>query len=465
MKPPEFRLFRTTAIRLAVKSILFYGFLLLLVLAALYWVSRSHIDDEINTEIEHEIIKLQQIFNTSGSLQLINHIATLLRHKDHIYYLQSAEGEKLAGNLGYWPEEVDIEFSGLAQGSWVEDEALPTGFQEDDAYLPVAAIKFSDGSRLLLARNVEQASYLLEMSEFLLEAMGITILFTVFIAVILGRQILRRMDIIGASASEIMAGDMSQRVPVSHNNDEFDTLAKRLNAMLDRIQKLIKGLRDVTDNIAHDLRSPLTRMRNQMEVTLLEPRSPEEYQKVLRHNINEIETLIRTFNALLSIAQTEAGHHRAQLSRINLKQLALDLMDLYTPLSQSKGQSLVLINGDDSFIFGSRDLLAQSFGNLLENAIKYTPRGGEIKLHIKASANQVEVIVADSGPGIAETEKDHVLEKFVRLESARNTPGNGLGLSLVAAVAGLHNAELVLKDSKPGESNPGLQVIQRFSKA
>jgi signal transduction histidine kinase len=267
------------------------------------------------------------------------------------------------------------------------------------------------------------------------------------------------MDVISTTAGEIMNGNLAQRIPLSGKQDEFDTLADRLNAMLERIQQLIKGIREVTDNVAHDLRSPLTRLRNHMEITLLEPRSPDEYQQVLRQSIEEIESLITTFNALLSIAQAEAGNNRVQWTQVDLKQLAMDLMDLYTPLTEAKAQTLGVINGDDAIILGNRDLLTQSLGNLLENAIKFTPNGGNIRLQIKVSKNQVEVIVADSGPGIPEAEKSRVLEKFVRLDSSRHTPGNGLGLSLVAAVASLHKAELILKDG-----DPGLQVIQRFNK-
>jgi len=172
-----------------------------------------------------------------------------------------------------------------------------------------------------------------------------------------------------------------------------------------------------------------------------------------------IESLIKTFNALLSIAQTEAGNHRTAMTEVSLKQLVTDLMELYKPLAESKGQTLEVINGDDSYIKGSRDLLAQSFGNLLENALKYTPVGGRIQFNIISSEGKVEVIVSDTGPGIPDNEKIHVLEKFVRLESARHTSGNGLGLSLVAAVADFHKAELELRDA-----NPGLEVVQRFSK-
>ena len=456
---PELRLIHTTAVRLAIKSVLLYGLLLSLVLAALYWTSKSHIDDALNTELEQELLSLLQEFKSTDTPQLIKRLEQRQQQEGHIYYLMSANGDKLAGNLLGWPEDTDIEFNGSAQGIWVNDEVIPIDIHDDDAYWPVVATKFDDGSQLLLARNVEQAESLLEFSEFLIEAMGIAIAFAILIAIILGRKILGRMDIISATASNIMAGDLSQRVPISNKDDEFDTLSNRLNSMLDRIQQLIAGIREVTDNIAHDLRSPLTRLRNQMEITLLEPRSEEEYRKVLQHSIEDVESLINTFNSLLSIAQAEAGNHRTLWGQVDLKQLAVDLMDLYTPLTEDKHQTLKVINGHHAIIFGSRDLLAQSFGNLLENAIKYTPEGGSIELQITTSATQVEVSVSDTGPGVPESEKAHVLEKFVRLDNSRHTQGNGLGLSLVQAVANLHKAELELVNT-----HPGLKIIQRFNK-
>ncbi len=453
------RLLHTTAVRLAVKAVLLYGLLLATVLATLYWFSNNNFDTEVERALEQELVNLNQLSVDGGRERLLAAIEQL-QQQGHIVLLASPDGDKLAGNLKEWPEESGIEPDGKARGAWFEEDVIPSELYDDDAYWPVAAVELGDGSQLLLARQVKQSADLLELYEFLLEAMGIAIIFAAFIAVVLGRQILGRMDVISATASEIMHGNLTQRIPLSGKQDEFDTLSGRLNAMLERIQQLIKGIREVTDNVAHDLRSPLTRLRNQMEITLLEPRSQAEYQQILRQSIEEIESLITTFNSLLSIAQAEAGNNRVQWSSVDLKQLAMDLMDLYTPLAESKCQTLGVMNGDQACIQGNRDLLTQSLGNLLENAIKFTPRGGNIRLQIKAGADQVEVVVADTGPGIPDAEKPHVLEKFVRLESSRHTPGNGLGLSLVAAVAKLHNAELLLKDG-----SPGLQVIQRFNRS
>ena len=243
MKLPELRLIHTTAVRLAIKSVLLYGLLLSLVLAALYWVSSDPIDKRLESELEQELFNLQLLNDLSGSHQLIEQINHRKQQKNNIYILVSANGEKLAGNLLDWPEDVNIKLDGRTQNIWVNDEVIPKTIHNDDAYWPIVATQFNDGSKLLLARSIEQATSLQELSEFLIEAMGIAIVFAALISIILGRQILRRMDAISATASDIMGGDLSQRIPVSNKQDEFDTLAGRLNAMLDRVQQLIRNSR------------------------------------------------------------------------------------------------------------------------------------------------------------------------------------------------------------------------------
>jgi signal transduction histidine kinase len=265
------------------------------------------------------------------------------------------------------------------------------------------------------------------------------------------------MDEIGRGAERIAAGDLSQRLPVSTRGDEFDALAGRLNAMLERIEQLIGGMREVTDNVAHDLRSPLARLRNRLEITLLEPRADAEYRQALARGIEDADGVIKTFNALLGIAQAEAGSRRAQWSTVDLASLARDVAELYEPLAEEKGQVLEVDTGPPAPVDGSRDLLAQALGNLLDNAVKYTPVGGTLRIAVRDGA-MPEVHVTDSGPGIAAADRARALERFVRLDGARHTPGNGLGLSLVRAVCKLHRAELILDDARPG-----LHVTLRFS--
>lgn len=458
MKLP--RLLRTTAVRLALRYALIYVVVLSVALAAFFWSTTRYVDSRLEEALEQEIHTLTALFDKAGAENFRQGILRRIEsgpEEDRLYLLVTEGGDNIAGNLIEWPDGPDIPSDGEVRSIWIDDDNILGNVYDDDAYLPVVARELPDGTRLLLAGGVEQAEELQELTEFLIEVLGLSVLLALLMSIVLGRKILGRMDTISQTASEIVAGDLSQRVPVSGQNDEFDALATRLNTMLDRIQQLIKGIREVTDNIAHDLRSPLTRLRNRLEVALLEERNPDEYRQVLERGIEDAKSLTATFNSLLGIAQAEAGNHRTQWGPFELNTLASDLVDLYKPVAEGKGQALKLEDSRAVKFTGSRDLLAQAMGNLMENAIKYTPEGGKIRIQVSRTGDTTAVIVSDTGPGIPESERDHVLQRFVRLEGARNTPGNGLGLSLVKAVTELHGGKLVLDDA-----SPGLRVIMRF---
>jgi signal transduction histidine kinase len=448
------RLFRTTAFRLALRYALVYAGVMGLLLAALFWTSNRYVDSQLEAGLEQELYSLARKFDKNG----VQHVAEAVsRREEHgleegrYYLLVGADGTRIAGNLRAWPPDSPIEYDGKVHNVWVEDDVIPGTRYDDDAYWPVIAKELPDGSRLLLARSVRQAEDLQEFTLYLMAFILIAaVLLAIAMGVTLGRAILARMDTISRTAGDIMAGNLSQRVQVGTSDDEFNALAERLNTMLDRVQQLINGMREVTDNVAHDLRSPLSRLLNRLEVTLLERRSESEYRQAISCTIEDAAVLLATFNAILSIAQLEAGNPRTQWGRVDIDRLARDLMELYEPVARKTGRRLRLTTGEGVEIVGSRDLLAQAIGNLLDNAIKYAPKDGAIELRVRTSADTVEVSVADGGPGIPDSEKTHVLERFVRLESSRHTPGNGLGLSLVKAVAGLHGAELVLGDNRPG---------------
>jgi signal transduction histidine kinase len=425
-----------------------------LLLAVLYWTSSRYVDSQLEAGLEQELFSLATKFENGG----LQHLAEAVSHREEhgleegrYYLLVGPDGARIAGNLLAWPPDSDIPYDGKVHSVWVEDNIIPGARYVDDAYWPVIVRELPDGSRLLLARSVRKAEDLQEFTLYLMVfILAMSVLLALAMGVTLGRTILGRMDAISRTAGDIMAGDLSQRIQVGSSDDEFKALATRLNAMLNRVEQLITGMREVTDNVAHDLRSPLSRLRNRLEVTLLEQRSESEYRQAISSTIEDAESLLSTFNAILGIAQMEAGTPRTQWGLVDLNRLAGDLMELYEPVAQKMGQQLRLVTGEAVEIGGSRDLLAQAVGNLLDNAIKYTPTGGTIDLQVRPSHDTVEVIVADSGPGIPDAEKAHVLERFVRLEGSRHTPGNGLGLSLAKAVAGLHGAELVLGDNRPG---------------
>jgi signal transduction histidine kinase len=456
-------LIRTTAFRLALRHVLVYVCLMGVFLVALFWSSHLYIDSKKVAGLEEELDRLTERFETEGPQSLLKELSESKERrlkKGRYYLLVGPDGTKIAGNLLAWPSGSNVPVDGKMHSIWLEDSVIPDSKYNDDAFGPVIARELPDGSRLLLARNVRHVE---ELEDITLYLMPIILAFAALLALAMGvtlsRTILRRVDAISRTAGEIMAGKLSRRIQVSDRDDEFSTLGRRLNAMLDRVQQLVTGMREVTDHVAHDLRSPLSRARNRLEVTLLEPRSETEYRRVISRTIEDMETVLGTFSALLEIARLEAGSASAPSDRVDLNQLAGDLAELYEPLALDEGQQLSVLTGEPVVIGGSRELLAQAIDNLLDNAIKYTPEGGAIHLEVKPVRDFVEVIVSDSGPGIPEAERTHVLERFVRLERSRHTPGNGLGLSLVKAVARLHGAELRLEDNRPG-----LIVALRFAR-
>ncbi|MBN9060447.1 MAG: HAMP domain-containing protein, partial [Rhizobiales bacterium] len=259
------------------------------------------------------------------------------------------------------------------------------------------------------------------------------------------------------------AGDLSGRLEVTGTGDEFDRLAENLNAMLDRIMHLLHGLKDVSDNIAHDLKTPLTRLRTRVETTLAGPADVEAYRTALEATIEESDQLIRTFNALLMIARVEAGSPDGALGPLDLAQIAADVVEFYEPVAEEAGVTLTLSAEGPLPLSGSRELISQALANLLDNAIKYVASGEPVveAPTVAVTARQVEneivVSVADNGPGIPEAERVRVLQRFVRLEKSRSQPGSGLGLSLVDAVVKLHHGTVAL-----GDAGPGLVVTLRF---
>ncbi|SMG63609.1 integral membrane sensor signal transduction histidine kinase [methanotrophic bacterial endosymbiont of Bathymodiolus sp.] len=367
----------------------------------------------------------------------------------------NSEGEKLGGDLQDWPRNFTI--NGQVVNVWIADKLI-TEQNTADGYWPMIAATLVDGSKLLLAQSLEQAE---ELQEVILYTIIVILLVSVGLALtmgwFIGRTLLARIDKINKTVKAITSGDFSQRVPLSKHNDEFTDLAKQLNHMLMRNEQLLMGMRQVTDNIAHDLRQPLSRLRNRLEITLLEKRDTLEYQQVLAETIEDADELIRTFNALLEIAQTEAGSFRGEWQAVDLSVLLAGLGELYQELAESQGKQLKINVQQGLSVVGNRHLLAQAISNLLDNAIKYTDDQGQISLRAERKGTRLVLQIRDNGLGIPAEKHALVLERFYRLDVARSTSGNGLGLSLVKAVMELHGATLKFEDN-----NPGLAIFLDF---
>jgi signal transduction histidine kinase len=295
------------------------------------------------------------------------------------------------------------------------------------------------------------------VQSFLLGVLGI-IFFSLIAGGITAQRVLRRIDAIRDTSTKIMSGNLSERVPVTKRNDEFDGLATNLNAMLDRIEQLLQGLKEVTDNVAHDLKTPLTRLRNQAESALREGASDASRQQALETTIAESDRLIQTFNALLMIARVEAGAPSGALTDIDVSTIVADVAELYGPVAEDENILVETAIAPGMHLRANRELIGQAMVNLLENAVKYArPEGqgegqtqGRIMVGLRQAGDRVLIEVADNGPGIAEPDRKRVIERFVRLEKSRSDNGSGLGLSLVNAVARLHGGAFRIEDNAPG---------------
>jgi signal transduction histidine kinase len=313
------------------------------------------------------------------------------------------------------------------------------------------AFMVSSDFRLLVGRDVEDR---FQIQTLIKRALGWGLALTLLLGLaggyLVSRGMLGRVDAINRTTRRIMAGDLSQRIALKGSSDEFDQLAGNLNAMLDQIERLLAGMRQVTDNVAHDLRTPLNRLRSRIEVALLQEPGRAETRELLEATLADAEAMIGTFNALLEIARAEAGSERTGFETVDLEALGQDLADLYRPLAEDKELTFDFHCSRGLRMRANRHLLAQALANLLDNAIKYTPAAGRVSLALEHGPTGPSITVADSGPGILEADRKRVLERFVRLDGTRSTPGNGLGLSLVDAVAKLHGATLTLADNRPG---------------
>ena len=437
--------------RIALRYAAVYALFMTLGLSILYWTSNRYVDEQISTGLQQRMTELVRIDREKGREKLINTLNAqqlgYVQHQRH-FLLFSPEHKKLGGDLQDWPRDFII--NGQVVNVWIADKLISEQ-NTADGYWPMIAETLADGSKLLIAQSLEQAE---ELQEVILTTIIVILLVSVGLALtmgwFIGRTLLARIDNINATSKAITSGDFSQRVPISDNSDEFDELAGHLNHMLVRIEQLLTGMRQVTDNIAHDLRQPLSRLRNRLEITLLEKRDTLEYQQVLAETIEDADELIRTFNALLEIAQTEAGSFRGEWQAVDLSVLLAGLGELYQELAESQGKQLKINVQQGLSVVGNRHLLAQAISNLLDNAIKYTGDQGQISLSAERQGTELVLQISDNGSGIPVEKQGLVLERFYRLDAARSTSGNGLGLSLVKAVMELHGATFEFADNKPG---------------
>ena len=454
------RLSQTTAFRLAMRYAAFCCLLSAACLAALYWVTTAKLDAQIDAGLRAEMSALTRLYDLKGIAGLREAVAarsTLpsLAASDtgdtgpRQYLLTDPQAELLTGTLAAWPHQLP-----LAPDMWATlVVALPVdqpGLDQDGPRVRVRihAVILPGGYRLLVGQALNETDELRgTLLSITFGAVLLTLLAGFAGGAFMGRSVVRRLEQVTLAADSIMAGDLTRRIPEEGGRDEFDALAQKLNAMLERIEQSMNRTREVTENVAHDLRSPLGRLRTRLE-TIARQSNPTE-REVLQKAIEETDRLVATLNGILSIAEIEA-RTRDAWQALDLTTLCRDVAELYGAVAEEKHLMFSTRLADGVQLSGNRQLLAQAVSNLLDNAIKYTPPGGRVSLSLVQDAGHAEISVTDSGPGIPEEMRGRVLERFVRLDASRSQPGNGLGLSLVAAVAEHHGATLVLDDNRSG---------------
>ena len=442
-----FRLLRTQAFRIVLVYVLLFAISVSALLFFTYWNTRRTLDAQTDQIIEAEITGLSEQYQRLGLHGLGESVMSRSLHGTQaLYLLTDSQHRILAGNLDIWPSIT------ASPGNFVEFdyERRINGVQETRRARGRLFMLTGD-FYLLVAQDVHDRDLTQRMFTTTLPwTVALILVFGLLGGALMSHNMLRRLDAINRASGEIMAGNLTKRVPVSGASDEFDVLAENLNRMLDRIERLLKGLREVTDSVAHDLRTPLNRLRQRLEQSQARMAATGSDTGEIERAIADTDQLIATFNALLLIAETDAGAARGAMSPLDLGSVASDVSELYEPLAEERNVSLTLTTAGVPMVEGNRSLVAQALANLVDNAIKYTPPGGRVAVSILQGFSGVDLRVADSGPGIAPEDRSRVVERFVRLEASRNSPGTGLGLSLVAAVAHFHNAQLLLEDNAPG---------------
>ncbi len=449
------KLFHTTLFKLTLVYLTIFAVFAACLLGYFAWNARRLITEQITRTVDAEITGLAEQYNQGGIQRLVFVIDTRARRPgSSLYLVTTFSGDGLAGNVGVLGEGV------LEHVGWTETVYRRLDDTErTEHHALVRVFQLPSGFRLLVGRDLEERERLYDI----ILAAG---QWSIAVVIVLGlaggffaaRRVLRRVDAMTETSRTIMAGDLSGRLPTAGSEDELDRLAVNLNAMLERIEALMRGFKEVSDNIAHDLKTPLTRLHNRAEEALRLGKSEADYRAALEATIEESDELMRTFNALLMIARTESGQASTPMAEFDAAEVVHGVAELYEPLAEEKGLALRVDVQSTMRMRGNRELLTQALVNLVDNAIKYglcdAASANGVPADVVVSAvnegDNVTLCVADHGPGVPAADRNHVVQRFVRLERSRTEPGSGLGLSLVSAVAHLHGGELKLEDNNPG---------------
>ena len=442
---------RTTAFKLSAIYIAVFSVFSVFFVVYIAYSTNVLLNQQVRETIGTELVGLSDQYRVGGLSALIDVIDQRAHQPGaSLYLMTDADGHILAGNVSHVTGDV-------AARSGIEPITVTYHRSETDSAERTAlvqVISLPGDFLLLVGRDIgEREQFRSIITSALAWALVLMIGLAAISYLFVSRNVLKRIDSISAGARRIMLGDLAGRLDIAGSGDEFDRLAESLNAMLDRIEHLIYGIKDVSDNIAHDLKTPLTRLRNRVEAALSGPADAPRYRATLEATIEESDQLIRTFNALLSIARVEAGSTDGGMTEVDASAIVHDVAELYEPVADETGVELSVETPESITINASRELLGQAVANLIDNALKHgRPDSGQARIAVSTAkeGNTLVIRVADNGHGIPDADRERALQRFVRLEKSRSQPGSGLGLSLAAAVARLHNGTIELGDAKPG---------------
>jgi signal transduction histidine kinase len=437
-------LFRSAGFRFG----LIYALLLAVSAAALafflWWATAGLLDRQTEAAINTDAQGLAERWADGGLPALVVTIEDRLAQNvddDAIYLLADQNMKRIAGNLASWPPSV------TEAGPWYGLPVVRAGMK---SLANVQRYDLPGGFHLLIGRDVQMRAQLRALlTDALLWAVFVVLLMATVGAVVVRSLFRRTLANVSATAAAIASGDLAQRVRLTGRGDEFDQVAEVINDMLDRIGRLMDGVRQVSNAIAHDLRTPITRARTRLEDAALHAETADDLRHAIERATSDLDGIVAVFQALLRIAEIEAGSRRSSFARLNLAPLLAEVADLYSPLAEDRGIVLKLETPESVPAYGDNAMIQQAIANLVDNAVKFSPPGGTVLLSAAVST-MIFVAVSDQGPGIGLGEREKATDRFYRGESARSTPGSGLGLSLVLAVARLHGGELRLEDNRPG---------------
>jgi signal transduction histidine kinase len=448
--------FRSTSFRMAIGYASLFAVSVLLIFVVTYQQASSDMRRALRASILAEVQEFNEVFEKSGIQELADDVSEQsLPGSRELYLLRDQSGKEIAGNL-------DVSEGFLGWKEWRRPGTSSRGGNDEpeDTTLFIGWGGTIGPATLVVAAN---ADALEETQEVLLRAFGWGALATVLTALLggflLGRGPIRRVEQIAQTTRAIVAGQFGKRVPPSDRSDEIARLSSDINTMLDRIEQLVVGLKQISSDIAHDLRTPLTRLRQRLDTARRGRVSSRAYLATIDAAIGDVDTINRTFDALLRVAQIEAGERRSKFTETDLSDLLRNVVDIYSSVAEDAGHVLSSSIEPGARVNGDPDLLTQLFANLIENAVRHVPRGGRIAVELTGLGGRIVCKVGDNGPGIPAEERSRVFRRLYRLERSRTTPGAGLGLSLVKAIADLHGAAIRLDDN-----NPGLVVAVEFDR-